>query len=147
MINLKELNNKIDGAINKASFLKIYLITFLILSVFIFLLFAILFPFLLTLEDIKKIDFLVQIKISVILSAILSTMITLVLQMSKMSDKFWENAKELSKMVDDAESKVELDDIYKNKFQQTNKLSSGRPHYTEMERIYAIMKTKYKYVK
>ena len=147
MINLKELNNKIDGAINKASFLKIYLISFLILSVFIFLMIAILFPFLLTPEDNKKIDFLVQIKISVILSAILSTLITLVLQMVKMSDKFWENAKELSKMVDDAESKVELDDIYKNKFQQTNKLSSGHPHYVEMERIYAIMKTKYKYVK
>lgn len=147
MINLKELNNKIDDAINKASFLKIYLISFLILSVFIFLMFAILFPFLLTPEDNKKIDFLVQIKISVILSAILSTLITLVLQMVKMSDKFWENAKELSKMVDDAESKVELDDIYKNKFQQTNKLSSGSPHYIEMRRIYAIMKTKYKYVK
>ena len=147
MLNLKELNNKIDSAITKASFLKIYLVTFPILSVLIFLMLTILFHFLLTPEDNKKIDFLVQIKISVILSAILSTMITLVLQMAKMSEKFWENAKELSKMVDGAESKVELDDIYKNKFQQTNKLSSGRPHYIEMERIYAIMKTKYKYVK
>ena len=118
MINIKELNNKIDSAITKASFLKIYLVTFPILNVLIFLMLTILFHFLLTSEDKKIFDFLVQIKISVILSAILSTMITLVLQMAKMSDKFWENVKELSKMVDGAESKVELDDIYKNKFQQ-----------------------------
>ena len=72
---------------------------------------------------------------------------TLMISMGRKSTKFWEHAEYVEKLVDEANSKIRLDDIFKCEFEGLKDLSQGGPHSQELNRIYTIMKTKYKFLK
>lgn len=63
------------------------------------------------------------------------------------STKFWDYAKVVEKQIDSADSKELLDYIHKGEFEILRGLCQGGPQTTELNRLYTIMKTKYKYVK
>jgi hypothetical protein len=146
MSNIEDLNKKFNDLVNRIPFWKIYLVSVPIMTIFIFIMFAVFFPLILTSGDLSKVNFLIELKISFSLSLIMSLMSTLMINMSKQSDKFWKSSEELSKMIDDANTKDELREIYSTKYMEVNKLASGSPHYSEMKRLYSIIETKFKYV-
>lgn len=63
------------------------------------------------------------------------------------SRKFWDYAKIVEKLIDDANSKERLDSILKWEFETLRELCIGGPQITELNRLFTIMKTKYQYVK
>lgn len=95
----------------------------------------------------RLMSFNILFKMSLILSVVFSAMITLMLSMSKQSDKFWKSAHDLEKLIDETNTKEGLEKLYENEFKETNKLSMGGAHYTEMKRLDSVIKTKYKYIK
>ena len=66
---------------------------------------------------------------------------------SRKSTKFWDYAETVEKLIDSADSKELLDYIHKGEFEILRKLCMGGPQITELNRLFTIMKTKYKYVK
>jgi hypothetical protein len=74
-------------------------------------------------------------------------MVMLMTSMVRRSDKFWDYSKEVGSLIDKAETKDDLDLIFNNEFKSLRELSQGGPHYVELKRQYAIIQTKYKYVK
>jgi hypothetical protein len=87
------------------------------------------------------------IKMGAILGLIFGLMVMLMTSMVRGSDKFWDYSKEVGSLIDKAETKDDLDLIFNNEFQSLRELSQGGPHYAELKRQYAIIQTKYKYVK
>jgi hypothetical protein len=74
-------------------------------------------------------------------------MVTLMISMSRKSQKFWDYAKEVEDLIDKTETKEKLQSIADNEFQTIVNLQMGHPHGTELHRLWAILKTKYKYSK
>lgn len=66
---------------------------------------------------------------------------------SRKSTKFWDYAETVEKLIDSADSKELLDYIHKGEFEILRKLCMGGPQITELNRLFTIMKTKYKNVK
>jgi len=48
--------------------------------------------------------------------------------------------------VEAANTRVEVESVFENEFQELRKMSMGRPHSQELTKLYHIMKTKYKYL-
>lgn len=150
MNTITKLNTKLNDAINRSSSWKIFFVTLPIVTIFIFVTFSILYS-IGTPSEIEKITPIVNLKISfivsILLSILFSIMITLLISMSKQSDKFWKSAKELENLIDEKNTRDELEDLYQTKFKEVQKLSAGPPHYSEVKRLYSIMKMKYKLIK
>lgn len=146
MNTITKLNTKLNDAINRSSSWKIFFVTIPIVTIFIFVVFSILF-YTGTPSEIEKFTPNVILKIIFIMSILFSIMITLLFSMSKQSDKFWENAKELENLIDEKNTRDELEDLYQTKFKEVQKLSAGPPHYSEVKRLHSIMKMKYKLIK
>ena len=66
---------------------------------------------------------------------------------TRKSTKFWDYAEVVEKQIDAADSKELLEHIRKGEFEILRKLSMGGPQTSELNRLFTIMKTKYKYVK
>lgn len=66
---------------------------------------------------------------------------------SRKSNKFWNYAKEVEALIDEAETKEVLQSIFDNEFQKLRKLQQGHPHGSELVKQYTKLKTKYKYIK
>lgn len=66
---------------------------------------------------------------------------------SRKSTKFWEYAEVVESKIESADSKQALNKIHKGEFEILRKLCMGGLQISEMNRLYTIMKTKYKYVK
>lgn len=66
---------------------------------------------------------------------------------SRKSTKFWDYAELVEKQIDAADSKEALEYIHKGEFEILRTLCMGGPQISELNRLFTIMKTKYKYVK
>ena len=151
MGKISKFNKWLNDSINRSSNWKIYFVSLPILTIFLYVLWYLMFKYAsINPNDPnvqKLMSFNILIKMSLILSVVFSGMITLMFSMSKQSDKFWESAHNLEKLIDETDTKEGLEKLYENEFKETNKLSSGGVHYSEMKRLYSVIKTKYKYIK
>jgi hypothetical protein len=86
------------------------------------------------------------IKAGATLGLIFGLMILLMVSMSRKSVIFWSYAEEVEKLIDEANTKDELQSIFDNQFQELRKKCQGGPQIPEVNRLYTVMKTKYKYV-
>lgn len=68
-----------------------------------------------------------------------------ILKMRK-SDEFWKYAKVVEKLIENAKTQYELEVIVDNEFHLLAGKSTGELQFSELRRLYAIMKTKYKFV-
>jgi hypothetical protein len=67
--------------------------------------------------------------------------------MMRKSQIFWDYAKAVEVLIEDANTKDELESIFKMEFQNLRKKCQGGPQIPELNRLHTIMKTKYKYIK
>lgn len=74
-------------------------------------------------------------------------LVTLMISMSRKSQKFWDYAKEVEALIDKTETKDELSSIWENEFQTLRMLAQGGAHLPELTRQYTIMQTKNNYAK
>jgi len=134
---MKKLNNFLD----KAPLWQIYIFGWAFTSLFTFILFA----------GFSTIEAQISIAKSAGIGAttglLFGFMFMLMFSMSRKSDKFWDYAKVVESLVDDAETKESLQSIFDNEFQDLQKLQMGHPHGSKLKELYAILKTKYKYAK
>lgn len=90
---------------------------------------------------------IVNLKIGGLMGLIFGLMFILMISISRKSTKFWDYAKEVEALIDGAETQEKLQSIADNEFQTLVNLQQGHPHGTELHRLWAILKTKYKYAK
>lgn len=86
------------------------------------------------------------IKIGALLGLLFGLMFTLLISSMRKSQIFWTRADEVEALIKLAETKEGLQSIYENEFQDLRKKCQGGPQILELNRLYTIMKTKYKYV-
>lgn len=139
---MQSLNKFFD----KAHLFKVYLVGVLLTGLFTFFLFQYVTQWISD-KPVPALNIIVNIKISLGLGAIFGLMIMLMTSMSRKSSKFWSYAETIEKLIEDAETKQALKDIYANEFKELRHLAQGGPHYGEVKRIYAILETKHKYIK
>lgn len=87
------------------------------------------------------------IQIGLMLGLLFGLIVVLMVGQMRKSQVFWRYAKAVESLIDKAESKVALESIRKCEFESLREMSLGGPHSTELYRLYAIMQTKYKFVK
>lgn len=73
-------------------------------------------------------------------------MIALMVSMMRRSTVFWAYAETVEELIDEATTKAELQSIFDNEFQSLRKKCNGGPQIPELNRLYTVMKTKFKYV-
>lgn len=86
------------------------------------------------------------IKIGALSGVLFGLMFMLMFSMMRKSQIFWDYAKVVEDLIENANTKDELQSIFDNQFQELRKKSQGGPHYIERNRLYTIMKTKYTYI-
>ena len=85
-------------------------------------------------------------KVGALSGLVFGGMMTAMVSMMRKSSNFWDFAHEVEAKVEAANTKVELESIFDNEFQELRKMSMGRPHSQELTKLYHIMKTKHKYL-
>ena len=68
-------------------------------------------------------------------------------KMANESEQFWTKAKEVEKLIDDAETKQEISDIVYGELTELHKMRMGRPHVHEVNKLITVANTKIKYLK
>lgn len=132
----------INTFLEKAPLWQIYIFGWLFTGGFTFLLFQF-FP-----DGTELVrNLIVNLKIGGLMGLIFGLMVALMVSMSRKSTKFWDYAKEVEALIDGAETQEKLQSIADNEFQTLVNLQMGHPHGTELHRLWAILKTKYKYTK
>jgi hypothetical protein len=133
---------RINTFFDKAPLWKVFIFGWLFTGGFTFLLFQF-FP------DGRELvrDPFVNLKIGGLMGLPFGLMVALMASMGRKSQKFWDYAKEVEALIDDAETQEKLQSIADNEFQTLVNLQMGHPHGTELHRLWAILKTKYKYAK
>jgi len=131
---------RINNFLTNAHLFKIFLCGYLFCGGFIFMLFYFF-------SDTKlNLDFSRSFFIASITALPFGLMFMLMMSMTRKSQKFWNYAKEVDKLVDEADTERMVYNIYNGPFQKLIDLAMGRAHQTELKRIYAIMQTKVKYL-
>jgi hypothetical protein len=110
----------------------------------IFLIIGILSAIVIVLPDSLE---LIQFFAVAMISLPLAGLLTLMNSMDNSSSAFWKYADNVEKLIENAETKDELRNIYNNEFQRLVKMQMGRPHTTMIVKLDSILKTKYKYIK
>jgi len=82
-----------------------------------------------------------------IFGGVFASMVLCTVNLGRLSASFWEDARELDKLINEADDKETLQKLYKEKFEELKKKSFGGIHRGELLRLHATMTTKYKYVK
>lgn len=136
---MKNLNKFLD----EANLFKVYLIGVIITSLFTFFLFEYVTVWL---DGDIVLTTSFNFKISVGLGAIFGLMVMLIVSMGRSNSKFWNYAEQVEELVQQASTKAELVDIYKNQFQELKNLTSGPAHVYEVKRIMAILETKHRWI-
>jgi hypothetical protein len=67
--------------------------------------------------------------------------------MMRKSTIFWDYAKLVEGLIENTETKESLQSLFDNEFQDLRKKCQGGPQIPELNRLYTIIKTKYKYTK
>lgn len=136
---MKSINNFFD----KAPLWKIYIFGWALTGLFTFAM----FEWVTILISGTVLPTIVNLKIGATTGILFGLMFMLMISMTRKSSKFWDYSKEVESLIDKAETKDDLDLIFNNEFRSLRELSQGGPHYVELKRQYAIIQTKYKYVK
>lgn len=84
--------------------------------------------------------------LGLILGGMCSLLAVFIVSMFKMSDVFWQSAKEVHRLIHDAETLEQLSSIFEKDFKELRKKSGGGPHRTELLRLHTIMDTKYRMI-
>ena len=87
------------------------------------------------------------IKMGAIMGALFGLIFMLTASTIRKSQIFWKYAHEVEALIEEAETQDEMNSIFENQFQWLRKKCLGGPQITELNRLYTIMKTKYKYIK
>jgi len=139
---MKKLNNFLDNA----PMWKVYIFSYLVTTLFMFLIFSCFNP-LMTTEGQKIFTMTVILKVSALTGILFGLMLALMISMMRSSSRFWKYSEEVAKLINEAETKDALKGIYKNEFSKLREMMGGRPHLEEVKRLYAILETKHKYIK
>ena len=87
------------------------------------------------------------IKLGVTSGLLFGLMFTLMISMMRKSQIFWGYAKVVEVLIENANTKEELESIFKMEFQNLRRKCQGGPQIPELNRLHTIMKTKFKYIK
>lgn len=132
---MKKLNNWL----NTASALKLFIITSIIFAIVIF--------FILKILDSNNVP-ITRLSIgSTVMGMLFGVLISGTIDQLRKSDKFWRYAEVVEKLIDEAESKTDLQLIFEREYEKLKKMSGGGAHSFELKRLHTIMQTKYKYIK
>ena len=136
---MKKINNFLD----KSPLWKVWLVIYPIITIFVGGFIFILDYFEPT-NDIftRNLNYL---KFGATMSILFTSLVTLLISMIRKSQIFWNSAKELEALIDGVKSKEDLEEIYKNQFQELRLKSQGGPHIGELNRLKSIIETRYKY--
>ena len=131
----------VSNFLEKASLWKVYIAGWFFTGLFMFSLFS-LFP------SSSDLDFSIGncLKVGALSGLVFGGMMTAMVSMMRKSSNFWDFSHEVEAKVEAANTKVELESIFDNEFQELRKMSMGRPHSQELTKLYHIMKTKHKYL-
>ena len=86
------------------------------------------------------------IKLGAISGLLFGWIFTLSVSMMRKSIIFWDYAKEVETLIEQAETKDALQNIFNNGFQNLRQKCQGGPQTPELNRLYTIIKTKHKYI-
>jgi len=135
---MKKLNN----FLNKAPLWQVFIFGWVFTGTLTFLVFQF-FPD----GTVELRDSFVNVKIGVSMGFMFGLVFMLMFSMSRKSDKFWDYAKEVEELIENADTKKSLQSIFNNEFQDLVKLQMGHPHGFKLKELHAVLKTKYKYTK
>jgi hypothetical protein len=138
---MKRLNNFLD----KAPLWQVYIFGWIFTGTFISLLFYF-FQFIDGTSTAMLLTGENCIKMGIATGAIFGLMVMLMVSMMRKSQVFWDFSKEVEAKIENAKTKDELDFIFENEFQDLRKKCQGGPQIPELNRLYTIMKTKYKFL-
>ena len=136
---MKKLNNFLD----KAPLWQIYIFGWAFTGLFVFGLFEWVSPLL----EGNPLSTIINLKIGATAGLLFGLMFMLMFSMIRKSQIFWDYSKVVEDLIENANTKEELQSILENQFQDLRKKCQGGAHIPELNRLYTIMKTKYKYVK
>ena len=128
---------KFSAFLMESSLFKIFIVMWLISSIYSFALFSIM--------D-SKFSMLVNLKIGLSLGIFISILSISIISISRDRIKFLNFFEKVEKMIEDAESKEDLVKIYHKEFQDLLDLAKSREDIEKANFIYRILKIKYEYV-
>jgi hypothetical protein len=131
---------RINNFLTNAHLFKVFLYGYLFCGGFVFILFYFFADSELNLKFIRSFF------IASIAGLPFGVMLMLMVSTTRKSQKFWDYAKEVDILVDEADTKEVIDSIHETSFQKLIGMSMGHEHQTELNRIYTIMQTKVKYL-
>lgn len=131
---------KINYLFNKGSLWLVFIIS-------AFLSFCIFFAMFYFLTEIEEVTLYTALRISSVVGVIFGLISVCMTSLGRNSIKFWEAAKILDEKIEQAASKEQIQNLYKNDFMELKKLAGGPPHFSELSRLHAIISTKYKLIK
>lgn len=133
---------KINDFIDKAPLWKVYIFSYFLCSIMMFVMFHGMGQLL----DPERLNLIVNLKIGAMSGIMFGLMLTLMISMMRKSQQFWDFSKEVDAKIKAANTRDAIIEVYENDFKQLKKMSIGGPHYMELNRLYTIMKTKLDYV-
>jgi uncharacterized protein YktA (UPF0223 family) len=128
---------KFSAFLMESSLFKIFIVMWLISSIYSFALFSIM--------D-SKFSMLVNLKIGLSLGIFISILSISIISISRDRIKFLNFFEKVEKMIEDAESREDLVKIYDKEFQDLLDLAKSREDIEKANFIYRILKIKYEYV-
>lgn len=128
---------KFSAFLMESSLFKIFIVMWLISSIYSFALFSIM--------D-SKFSMLVNLKIGLSLGIFISILSISIISISRDRIKFLNFFEKVEKMIEDAESREDLVKIYDKEFQDLLDLAKSREDIEKVNFIYRILKIKYEYV-
>lgn len=135
--------NKLNNFLETASSFKLYFFGWLTATSVITLMFYIITNVFLT-------SSFLSFKLCLLTGSVLGLVYALVIMFAilkmRKSDEFWKYAKVVEELIENAKTQYELEVIVDNEFHLLAGKSTGELQFSELRRLYAIMKTKYKFV-
>ena len=130
---LKRVNDTIEKFINTPLWLKLLICVLTMIS----------FTLIGSLIIADKPDLPLFVKLSLVGGTVMGLFATLLFTAAKQSQVFWDLAKELEDKLDKADTISTLADLYYKELKVLEKKSMGTPHFSEVNRLHAILQTKY----
>jgi len=138
---------KINEFFENAAIWKVYIASYFITGIFMFILFQLSEMTLMTIEGKKTFTLFVNLKIGALSGIVFGLMMTLMISQMRSSRKFWNYVDVVEELINKAETKEELLAVRQKEFKDLINLASGQIQLSELKRILAILETKHKYIK
>lgn len=142
---MKRFNNIMDKYMEMNFFKRFLIVTpifFIFISVFMWFLLGFTFPEI----NVKGHKANIILELSSFLSVIFGFIVSAMYGILKQSKKFWDAAHAFEAKIEAINNKNELQKYYKAEVPKLQIMASGNPHYNELNRLYSIVSTKYKYM-